>query len=219
MASVIRGLKSTATIIQTLRDGQTLRCAAGPLARRPAGLLACWLATLTLLLAPPAMHAADSPAALEYKIKAGYLYNFAKYIEWPAKTLPATNSPIVIGVLDGAGALPVVQSIFQNKSVAGRPLQVKAVFPTTLDASCHILFLTRAAGPSPLEVRQTLGSAATLLVGEDDQFAERGGMIGFVREEDSFRVHLNLEAATQAGLKVSAKLSSVAKVVKSKAGP
>ena len=63
-------------------------------------------------------------------------------------------------------------------------------------------------------MRAALGSAATLLVGETDQFAEHGGMIGFVREEDAFRLRLNLESATNTNLKISAKLASVATLVK-----
>ena len=177
------------------------------------GALACGL---TVLLAPASSPAADSGAALEYKVKAGYLFNFAKFIEWPAAAVPATNSPIVIGVLDDNEALPAIRQVLKDKFVGNHPIEVRSVVSAASANDCHLLFVTRAANKAPDELRDSLRSAATLLVGETDQFAERGGMIAFVREEESVRINLNLEAATQAGLKVSAKLSSVARLVKTK---
>lgn len=192
-------------------------------ARKPAGrqarILACWLSGLlacTALLSPMAARAADSAAALEYKVKAGYLFNFARFIEWPESAFPSTNSPFVIGVLDGGEASPVLRSLFEGKQVNGRPVEVRSVFPETIGKDIHILLVTRAAGKTPEDLHKFAGSASMLMVGETDEFAERGGVIGFVREEESVRLTLCLEHATEAGLKVSAKLSSVAKVVKSK---
>lgn len=171
-------------------------------------------------LLPPATAAADdAPATLEYKVKAGYLFNFAKFVEWPATMLTDSNSPIVIGVMDGAEALPVIQQVLADKSVNGHPLQVKAVSAATPETGCHILLVTRVAGKSPEELRAALGRSATLLVGETERFAEKGGMIGLVREAESIRLTLNLEAAAGAGLKISSKLASVAKVVKGDAVP
>lgn len=171
---------------------------------------------LVLLWEPRSLSAAESSLALEYKVKAGYLFNFARYVEWPAAALPETNSPIVIGVMDGKEVLPVIQQQLQGKTVNNRPLQVKAIAASGSATNCHILFVPRFAGQSAAEVRQALGQTATLLVGETEQFAERGGIIGFVREEESFRIHLNLEAAAQARLKVSARLSNIAMLVKTK---
>jgi YfiR/HmsC-like len=171
---------------------------------------------LGLLLAPDGARAADSATALEYKVKSGYLLNFARYIEWPAACLPAPDSPFVIGVLDGGEALPVVKTLLEGKKVDSHPVQVKAVTADQIGKDIHILLVTRAAGKSPEEIRAALGDAATLLVGETEQFAERGGTVGFTREEESIRLSLNLERATEAGLKVSAKLASVAKQVKTK---
>ena len=174
------------------------------------------LGACALLWAPGGGRAADSPAALEYKVKAGYLFNFARFVEWPATALPAPDCPFVIGVLDAGEALPVLQSVLEGKKVDGHPVQVKAVAADSLGKGTHILFVTRAAGKTPDELRTALGGAATLLVGETEQFAERGGAMGFSREEETIRLSLNLERAMEAGLKVSAKLASVAKLVKSK---
>ena len=196
---------------------------AGRKGSRPEGRLAriliCWLSGLlacTALLAPLGAWAADSAAALEYKVKAGYLFNFAKFIEWPAGAFPSTNSPFVIGVLDGGEASPVLRSLLEGKQVNGRLVEVRSVFAETIGKEIHILLVTRAAGKTPEDLRKFVGSASILMVGETDEFAERGGTIGFVREEESVRLTLCLERATEAGLKVSSKLSSVARMVKTK---
>jgi hypothetical protein len=165
---------------------------------------------------PKLVAAADSPDTLEYRVKAGYLFNFAKYVEWPANALAANNDPIIIGVLDKSDAAAVIQQVLANKLVNDRPIIVKAVSAPSVTDNCHILFVSRTANYSPADLKQALGAAATLLVGESDQFAEGGGMIGFIRENESLRVTLNLESVSEAGLKVSSKLASVARTVKTK---
>lgn len=170
--------------------------------------------TLAAGLASATVRAADSPAALEYGIKAGYLYKFAKFVEWPTNALPATNSPIIIGIMDGTGVLLVIQQVLAGKTVNDRPIVVKVITTPSPADGCHILFVSRTAKTSPAEVRAALGSVATLIVGETDLFAEQGGMIGFVRDEETLRVTLNLESVTNTNLKVSAKLASVARLVK-----
>ncbi|MFM1770276.1 MAG: hypothetical protein RJA22_2805 [Verrucomicrobiota bacterium] len=186
-----------------------------------------WLAALALVVAVLSvalpLPAAESPVALEYKVKAGYLYNFAKYVEWP--DTPARSgdnpspTPLVIGVLGGQEVLPILQQVLHGKTVEGRPLLLKAVTKLNAEPGCHILFVHRSAGQAPAQIRQSLGQAPVLLVGETEGFAEEGGMIGFVREDESFRIRLNLEASNQAGLKVSAKLSSIARLVKTRPQP
>ncbi len=181
-----------------------------------------WLGVVAglFLLLPAVIRAADdTPTTLEYKIKAGYLFNFAKFVEWPETVLPETKSVIIIGVLDHAEALPIIQQVLAGKSVNGHPLQVKSISSAAPEAGCHILFVTRAAGKSPEEIRAALGQAATLLVGETERFAEKGGMFGLVHEEESVRLTVNLEAVARAGLRVSARLASVAKVVKEETRP
>ena len=190
-------------------------CGAPGPARR--GWLAMLALALTALLASALLSAVEPVVELEYKVKAGYLFNFARFVEWPGEAIPTATSPIIIGVLAGNEVLPIIQQVLEGKTVNDHPLVVKSIKAARPDSGCHILFVSRTVSQSPSEVHEALGSSsATLLVGETDNFAEKGGMIGFVREDETFRLRLNLEAATRAGLKVSAKMSSVAQVVKTK---
>ena len=166
----------------------------------------------TSLLPEPSV-AANSAVTLEYGVKAGYLFNFAKYITWPSSAFPAETSPFVVGVLDDGEASAVVRSAIEGKNVNGRPVEVRSVSTESIGVGVHILLVTRAADKSPEELRKLAGSASVLMVGETDEFAERGGAIGFVHENESIRLTLCLEHATDRGLKVSAKLATVAKPV------
>ena len=180
-------------------------------------LLACWLPFATRWSLAPVAAAEPNPAP-EYKVKAAYLANFVRYVDWPACSFPTTKSPVVIGVLDAGEALPALQKYLDGKTVEGHPVILKAIVGKQIGSvnPWHILFVTRQAEKIPEELRTALGDSPTLLVGETEQFAERGGAVGFVLENESVRLTLCLENATEKGLKVSAKLSGVAKAVRPK---
>lgn len=175
--------------------------------------LAAWAC---LLLSLRVVGGAEPPVTLEYRVKGGYLYNFAKFIEWPAGTLPLPESPFVIGVLDGGEVTPILRSLFEGKLVDGHPVQVKQVTLARAEKGLQLLFVTRTSGSSPKEVQAVVCPTGTLIVGETEHFAEEGGMVGFTRDEDRIRVSLNLERTTAAGLKVSSKLASVARLVRTR---
>lgn len=161
---------------------------------------------------PLRLAAAD--AAVEYKVKGGYLYNFAKLVEWPTNSLPAPDSPFIIGVLDGGEALTVFQALLAGKSVNGHPLQLQAVKADRVGSGVHILFVPGAAGKSSAKIQAALGGAATLLVGESKGFAEGGGSLNFVMVEGSVKFEANPAAAARAQLTLGSQLLKLALVVK-----
>lgn len=167
----------------------------------------------------PIGSSAPDASTLEYKVKAGYLYNFARFVQWPQTAFAGPDSPFVIGVLDAKEAFGVVQSILDTRPVDGRPIAVRAVTSGQINRDVHILLVTRAAGKTAEEMSAMIGSAPVLLVGETEQFAEFGGTLGFTRDGETIRINLNLERALAAGLKVSSKLSSVSRVVRSSRPP
>ncbi|HAV63729.1 MAG TPA: hypothetical protein DCY13_15350 [Verrucomicrobiales bacterium] len=170
---------------------------------------------MVCLLAPRAA-AQDAVTDLEYKVKAGYLFNFAKFVDWPPGSFPDADSPFIIAVIDKGEVIPILEKVLANKTVHGRTVLVRQVTAEAIPRDAHILLVTRAAGVTPESVRNALGNAPTLLVGETEQFAERGGVIGFVRENESVRLTLCLEHASENQLKISARLASVARSVRSK---
>jgi hypothetical protein len=148
-------------------------------------------------------------SSVEYKIKAGYLYNFTKFITWPEDKAQTFNLCIL-------GNDPFVELIdpIEQRTVAGRPIKVfRFNSPGNMDHNphCHIIFISSSIKETQAVTRNF---DTTLVVGESEEFIEHGGMIGFVNKQGKIKLQINLQTITQSGLKVSAKLLEVADVVK-----
>jgi hypothetical protein len=170
-----------------------------------------WL--LWLALAPPAGHAvaagsADAAPRLEYQVKAGYLYNFLRFTEWPADSLPA-GAPYRIGVIDDEGTTKIIADSLNEKRINERPIQVVALPSDGSTMGCHLIFVPRTR---KFTITQT-PPPPVLLVGESDSFAAESGMIGFVTRGYNIRFQVNLVATQRAGLKLSGRLASLAEIV------
>jgi hypothetical protein len=171
---------------------------------------------LMLLFFLPALAAADSneSAAIEYKVKAGFLYNFVKFVQWPAGALPSTNSPIVIGLFETDPAAPVLEQALQQKTANGHSLQVRRFRTDESPLDCHLFFLSRAERAQTGRVLERFKGLPVLTVSESEDFARSGGMINFVMKEENIRFEINLAAAERAGLQISSKLANMATLVK-----
>lgn len=175
--------------------------------------LAGGILLVAFLVMPRLLHAAD-PVNLEYKVKAGYLFNFAKVVEWPAAALPTAEAPIVVGVIDNGDVLSVMRGLMAGKSIQGHPIRVESVSPDSLARGHHILFVPKGSGVTPEQVRAALGDSPTLVVGESEGFAERGGMINFVKVENNVKFEVNTAAAQRAALKLGSQLLKLAILVR-----
>ena len=153
----------------------------------------------------------------EYRIKSAYLFNFTKFIEWPPRCFPEAEAPLAIGVLDDDGATArIVAEVLTGKAAPrGRRIVVRAFDALRAEAlECQVLFVTRGAGLSAGAARAAVGTRPVLLVGETEEFAERGGTINFVFSGDAIRFEINPRRAQSAGLRVSGALASVARLVR-----
>ena len=168
----------------------------------------------------PFAHGAPSDLAVEYRLKAAYLYNFTKFVEWPADAVSRT--PFLVGVIDPEGvAARIIAETLEGKSTAdGRPITVRHFQALSSEVSgCHQLFLTRASGVTPADARAFIKTTSILLIGETDNFAEHGGVIGLVVSGDSVRCEVNLAGAQRAGVKLSGRLASISRLVRETAQP
>jgi hypothetical protein len=148
----------------------------------------------------------------EYQMKAAYLYNFAKFVEWPPATFPATNSPLVIGVLGEDPFDGSLDSTVQNKKIDGHPLLVRRLKTAAEAKSCQVLFINSAEKKRWPEISAALAGASVLTVSENwDRFTDQGGMIELFMENKRVNFDINNEAAKQAGLKISSKLLQLRK--------
>lgn len=150
----------------------------------------------------------------EYAIKAAYLYQFGRYVQWPPESFDSPQAPLIIGILGPDPFGGILDEIVRTKRLDGRPLVMRQ-FTSMADYSpCHILFVTAAvAGEQKIAAIQKNQGKPVLLVGETPGFAERGGTINFFVEENRIRFEINTDAARQSQLKISSKLLSLAKII------
>jgi YfiR/HmsC-like len=156
-------------------------------------------------------------ANLEYKIKAGYLYNFTKFVTWPTVNGATFNLCIL-----GADPFGTVLDPIEKKSAFTRSIRVfrldEADFlsPSNLKTDCHILYVSAANNQKMVfaKIQANPHKGETLVVGESQAFVEEGGMIGFVNRNGKIKLQINLYSVKNTGLKISAKLLEVAELIK-----
>lgn len=148
--------------------------------------------------------------APEYQIKAAFLYNFAKFVEWPPQAFADAKSPIVIGVLGQNVFDNNLEKVIHGKTVNNRPFLFKEFHSVTEVTNCHILFISASEKEKLPKILASLQGKSVLTVSEMDQFIASGGMINFVIEDQKVHFQINDEAAKKAGLKISSKLLSLA---------
>ena len=148
------------------------------------------------------------PAPSEYQVKAAFLLNFTRFIEWPASAFPQPDAPFQICIAGDDPFGGVIDQIVEGEKVGDRRLAVRR----TRDGAageCHLMFATRGReGPVPLPPRPGM-----LVVGDSPDILREGGMIAFVIADRRVRFDINLRAAQSAGLRISSKLLSVARNV------
>ena len=162
------------------------------------------LLIVSVMIAAPA---AQEPT-LEYRVKAAYLLNFARFVEWPAETTPSTG-PLTICIADVNPFGPALSNMIVGETAGGRPLATRVVRGDI--ASCHIVFIPRqVATGAYIRARDT---DPILTVGETPAFIQQGGIVNFVREDGRVRFEINPDAATARGLRISARLLQLARVI------
>ena len=170
---------------------------------------ATYLLLLSLLLTP-VRGQAQTPPPTEQQIKAAFIFNFAKFVEWPSSVFSNASTPLVIGVLGENPFGTVLEQTVRNKAINDRTLEVKEFHHQAEVTNCHILFISTSEKKRLPEILTALRREGVLTVSEMDGFIEAGGMINFVKESNKIRFQINEPAAKKSKLKVSSKLLSLA---------
>ena len=176
----------------------------------------CLIVMVTVyIMANIALNAyANPPSPSEYQLKAVFLYNYAKFVVWPAESFADADAPIILGVLgkDPFGA--IIDQTIKGKTVKGRKLAIKRFEKIEDVEICHILFVSASEKKHLSKIVKILKGSSVLTVGEVKQFAQRGGIINFIIKQNKIRFEINLDAAQQAKLKISSKLLKLAKIIR-----
>jgi hypothetical protein len=177
-----------------------------------AGLLAAVIPVAALESIP----ARDRTAVGEYALKAAYLFNFTKFVEWPVQEPSRPAEVFTIGVIgrDPFGADIAAQ--LSTKTVQDKKLVFTQLSHSRQAADCQMVFISASETRGLGEILGSLQNSPVLTVSDMDAFVQRGGMVGFTREQNKVRFQINLAAADKAGLKISSQLLKLAKSIEGK---
>lgn len=153
---------------------------------------------------------AQTPQPSEYQLKAAFLFNFAKYIDWPAASFADEKAPFLIGILGDNPFGTALEQTVAGKKINEHPITIQPLRATTEGTNCHIVFISSSEKKRMPEIIQGLRGNAVLTVSETEKFIEAGGIINFVQEANKIRFQINDEAAKAARLKISSKLLNLA---------
>lgn len=169
------------------------------------------LVALSLILTGGTSRATE-PTSKEYQLKAAFIYNFAKFVEWPAQKFVHTDSPIVIGVYGSNPFGNELLNTVKGRKINGRAIQIIAVNSATTARETHLLFVSAGSVGSFGAISGSLGQGV-LVVGETPQLTNQGGMIIFNLVGDKLRFEINMTKANRSGLKISSQLQKLASAI------
>jgi hypothetical protein len=152
------------------------------------------------------------------KVKAAFLYNFAKFIEWPEDVFKHEDTPFLIGVLGDDPIADSLESTVAEKGINNRPVKMRRFYWSSKEdraelRECQVLYVGESARNQLPEILELLNGHPVLLVSDILGFAGNGGMIGFVLEESRIAFEICRETVEHARLKASAKLLKLARIV------
>jgi len=170
--------------------------------RSLSGVFICLLAT-----------AAQAQSATEYQVKAAFLFNFAKFVDWPVDAFASADSALQICVLGQDPFGRDFEQVIVDKTVNGHRIEIAHPDGVPQARACQILFIAASETAHLRAILAGLKGASVLTVGDAPGFAILGGVINFVLDDGRVRFEINVKAAELAHLKISARLLTVAKVV------
>lgn len=210
---------SPTTTLKPPQRANAIRCASegrGWLECQTAGRVVLAIFLWSLLVVP-CLRSQQASKPNEYQVKAVYLYNFGRFVQWPTKDAVNNDGPFTICILGQDPFGPVLDSTLAGESLGGKPVMTKRIAKPQDAADCRILFINSKEEGHLQEILAELNGAAILTVSDMPAFSRRGGMIQFVLDGDKVRFEINLTSAEAAKLVLSSELLKVATNVRKNA--
>lgn len=153
---------------------------------------------------------AEAQTSDENQVKAAFLYNFLKFVDWPDQSFADDNSPFIIGMVGSDGFNDAIDQAISGKTANGRSIVTKR-FPSAKTLTyCHVLFISSSERGNFRRILTAAGPGV-LTVSDTERFTQSGGIINFTIVESKVRFEINKTAAERAGLRISSKLLSLAR--------
>ena len=150
----------------------------------------------------------------EYQLKAAFLYNFAKFVEWPDDNFADASAPMVFCILGEDPFGGSLEAVVHDKNINGRGIIVHRAEKLSGLEICHVLFVSESWRGGLGDIFNALAESDILTVGDRDRFAHDGGMINMVRKRNKIRFQINQLAVTRTGLEMNYRLLTLAEIVK-----
>ena len=162
---------------------------------------------------------AQASKPTDYQVKAAYLYNFGRFVEWPAKVTTASTGSFTICVLGEDPFGEALDATLAGETIGNQKVAARRISSPQMSADCQILFISSSEAKRLNKIIEALDKSAVLTVSDIPQFSQRSGMIQFVLEGNRIRFEVNLAATQRAGLTLSSDLLKVATAVRKNPQP
>lgn len=177
------------------------------LARRFAMVTLCALVGLSGAAGILAAEPRSSESDLELQLKAAFILNFARFVEWPTNAFASPTNAVVIGVLGDTPVARYIRVAVGRTTIENRPVVVQQFNDADKIGTCHALFIGASKRERLPSIMGKLEGRPVLTVGDVDGFIDEGGIINLKKNrQDMLRFYINRPAAERAGLKISSKL-------------
>jgi hypothetical protein len=170
------------------------------------------IAATTLLALLLARVQIAAPAPNQYVLKAAFLYNFCRFIDWPDSAFASPNEPLIIGIAGDDPFGSLLNEAVKGKKYHNRPIRIDRFRGPRDIRRCHLLFVSRANAGRVVPILVAVAGKSVLTVGETEDFFNRGGMITLTAEQNRVRLRINTAVLHSANLVVSSKLLRVAEI-------
>ena len=175
-------------------------------------LRTAFLALLLFAFAATALHPAAAAGPSEYEVKAAFLYNFARFVEWPLDAA-GDDRTFVVTVLGRDPFGSALDDTLRGKMIDDKRVVVRRALRSEDVGRSHIVFISDSESDRLPAILKSLEAAPVLTVGEMNQFAERGGVIRFKVDQERIRLEINVAAAQRSRLRISSQLLKLARIV------
>ena len=165
-----------------------------------------------LLACPTSFVGAQTSAIPEYQVKAAFLFNFTKFVEWPPSSFSTPQAPLVIGIYGKDPFGSYLKETVAGEKIDGHPLVIQYYSSIEEIRTCHILFINETETHKVKQVIESLKGRSILTVSDKPDFMKNGGMIRLFIENNKTRLRINREATEAANLVISSKLLRIAEI-------
>jgi hypothetical protein len=153
----------------------------------------------------------DEGTVTEYEVKAAFLLNFVRFIDWPDQTRGGADNELILGIT-GEDRFGNSLDLIRGKTIKGRKLAIKNAVDSNSLTSCDILFISSSEKDRLPSIMTAIKDLPILTVGEVEGFTQAGGIINFVFVNNKIRFEINPDVANQVGIHISAQLLQLARI-------